>query len=287
MKKNKVYLEPDKSEFYKIDRHKPIAAEGCKSVLPWVLFFMSLFFCAILAFIVIVNKNNGSYAEDASTYKIFYILCGVLLGASSILLVAYLVRNCLVRNKILHCDITRATITSLVVEKHTTRDKDGDTHTKESVSLSYCFYDKTGNLRNESFNKTYGCAPDFYEGQQLVVAFDETKCFILSKYTLLNESDETATELPKAEERFFSGKPVIIDTDDYIPLGYDKRYYLYAAIYLAFALIFAALVTYYAITVKDVYVWAYVCMFGPFLACRLCTSPSPRDVEESRMPSSA
>ena len=36
-----------------------------------------------------------------------------------------------------------------------------------------------------------------------------------------------------------------------------------------------------------VFSWFFVASLGKFLTCLLYTSPSPRDVEESRMPSSA
>lgn len=268
MKKSKnKEVEIVKFEFYKLDPSKPVVAEGQRSALPWILLLVAIFFCAILAFIVIVNKDSDVY--DESEYKIFYILCGVLLGVAVIVFIAYLIRNCRIRARIRNCDVTYATISSVVVEEYTTRDNDGDSRTKERVSLTYKFYDKLGNLRSEQYNKTYGKAPDFYEGQQIVVAFDETKCYVLSKYTLLDDGAFCNSYPPltdNADESDLSGETVHVKPDKYVPLGYDVRFYISSAIYLTFALLSAALLTYFAITVKDAFVWVYICFVGVFFA---------------------
>ena len=39
-KDNKKTVDPSKCGFFKLDRRKPIAAEGYKSILPWVLMFI-------------------------------------------------------------------------------------------------------------------------------------------------------------------------------------------------------------------------------------------------------
>ena len=265
-KSKKKEVEIVKSKFYKLDRSKPVVAEGYRSAFPWVLLAVAVFFCGILAFIVTVNKDTDAY--DADGYKIFYILCGVLLGVAVILVIAYLIRNARVRARIRSCNVTRATVTTVIVDEYTTRDNDGDSHTKERVSLTYSFYDSYGNIRTDHFNKTYGKAPDFFEGQQIVVAFDDEKCFVLSKYTLLDDDiSDAATDLPKtADASELSSETLNIKDDKYVPLGYDVRFYILAGVYLVFASFFAAMLTYYAITVKDVYVWAYVGAFGLFLA---------------------
>ena len=264
-KSKKKEIEIVKSDFYKLDSSKRVVVEGYRSVLPWILLFMAIFFCAILAFIISVNKESGTY--DDEDYKVFYILCGVLLGVAVILFVAYHVRNALVRKRVLACDVTYATVTAVIVEEYTTRDNDGDSHTKERVSLTYSFYDKLGNVRTERYHKTYGKAPAFFEGQQIVVAFDDSKSFVLSKYTLIGDDfREIPNGLPQnADASDLTGETVKIKVDKYVPLGYDKRYYIMAAVYLAFALFFAAMLTYFALTVKDVIVWAYVGFTGLFL----------------------
>ena len=267
MKKTKKVIEPVKSKFYKLDPSKPVAAEGCKSAFPFVFLFVAVFFCIILAFIVTVNKGDDTY--DESEYKIFYILCGVFLGVALILFAAYQIRNARVRAKIRASTVTYATITTVIVEEYTTRDSDGDSHTKERVSLAYSFYDKSGSVRTERFNKTYGKAPDFYEGQQIVVAFDETNCYVLSQYTLLDEDTFEQAQPPQAENAdgdILTGETISIKPDKYVPLGYDVRYYIIAGILLSLAFVFAVLLTYHAITVKDYFVWIYVGIFGTFCA---------------------
>lgn len=263
MKKTKKTVEPVKSEFYQLDPSKPVSAEGYKSAFPWVLLAVAVFFCLILAFIVTVNKDTDTYTAD--DYKIFYILCGVLLGVAVIVFVAYLVRNALVRKRIRNSTVTRATIVSVVIEEHTTRNRDGDSHTKEQVSLTYAFYDKDGKVRSEQFCKTYGKAPDFYEGQQIVIAFDDEKCFVLSKYTLLND-DVTETDLNNSTVTELSGETITIKTDKYVPLGYDKRYYIMAGVFFALSLIFVALIAYFAVTVKENTKWLFIGFTALFLA---------------------
>lgn len=264
MKKTKKAIEPIKSKFYTLDTTKPIVAEGYRSAFPWVFLLFALFFCAIFAFIIIANKNNGSFDENADTYKLFCILCGCLLGVASFIFIAYIIRNTLVRKRIAAAYITRATIVFVSVSLSETRDKDGDIRRKETVDLTYSFYDELGNVRSDHFRKTYGKAPDFYEGQQLVVAFDETKCFILSKYTLLDDdfTDNNKSPIDSSDADELFGKQIDIDVGKYTPLGYDKRYYLAALIFLGFTVSFAILMIYYSITVKDIYVWAYVGIFG-------------------------
>lgn len=264
MKKAKKEIEVIKSKFYTLDSSKPIAAEGTRSAFPFVLLLVAILFCGILAFIIIVNQEETP-ANDPS-YTVFYILCGVMLGVALIVNIAYIVRKIVIRKRILSADVTRATITFVAVEEYTTRDNDGDTHTKERVSLTYEFYDRFGNKRAEHFSKTYGRAPDFYEGQQIVVAFDDAKCYVLSKYTLLDDDAEAETVTQNPNKQALSSETLNVKKDKYFPLGYDMRYYILAGVYLAFALFFATMLTYYAITVKDVYVWAFVGAFGIFLA---------------------
>lgn len=261
MKKTKKTIEPIKSKFYRLDPSKPIAVEGHRSAFPIVLLLVAIFFCAILAFIVIVNKDDETY--DESAYMLFYILCGVLLGVAVILNVAYVIRKVLVRKRILASDVTRATITFVSVEEYTTRDNDGDTHTKERVSLTYEFYDKLGNKRAEHLHKTYGKAPDFYEGQQIVIAFDETKCYVLSKYALLDD-DMAENSSSNSALQSLTGETLNINVDKYAPLGYNKTYYIMAGVYLALSVFVAALMTYFALTVKDNFVWVYLGMLGIF-----------------------
>ena len=264
MKKTKnKEIEIAESKFYKLDTSKPFAAEGQRSSFPLVLLLVAIFFCAILAFIIITNKDSETYSiED---YKVFFILCGVLLGVAVIIYVAYLIRKIRIRTRIRSCDVTYATITTVIVEEYTTRDNDGDSHTKEKVSLTYEFYDKSGNRRTEHYHKTYGKAPDFYEGQQIVVAFDETKCYVLSKYKLLDIDTYEEAQIPAIDsDNGLTGETVKIKKDKYVPLGYDIRFYISAGIMLAFALVFASLTLYYAFKVKDVVDWAFVITFGIF-----------------------
>ena len=91
----------------------------------------------------------------------------------------------------------------------------------------------------------------------------------MSKYTLLDDGAvrNTQTQLTNnSDENDLTGETVKIQTAKYVPLGYDVRFYISAAVYLTFALLFAALLTYFAITVKDVFVWVYVTSVGVFLA---------------------
>ena len=232
-KDNKKTVDPSKCGFFKLDRRKPIAAEGYKSILPWVLMFISLFFWAVLAFIIYVNKDNG--ADTSAQYTVFYAICGTFSGAALIIFVGYHTRNILVRKRILNADVTYATLTEITVTKHTSRDKDGDLRTREEVLLIFQFYDRSGNIRTEKFKKIYSSAPTFYEGQQIVVAFDESK---------------------------------------YTPLGYDKRFFILSGIYFAFSLVFAFMLTYFAITVKDAYVWVFASVSGAFFILFLALSLS-------------
>ncbi len=272
-KDNKKTVAPSKCGFFKLDRRKPIAAEGYKSILPWVLMFISLFFWAVLAFIIYVNKDNG--ADTSGQYTVFYAICGTFSGAALIIFVGYHTRNILVRKRILNADVTYATLTEITVTKHTSRDKDGDLRTREEVLLIFQFYDRSGNIRTEKFKKIYSSAPTFYEGQQIVVAFDESKCFILSKYTLLDEEgNEAAVTADTPNTLGLNGCTVEIDVSQYTPLGYDKRFFILSGIYFAFSLVFAFMLTYFAITVKDAYVWVFASVSGAFFIMFLALSLS-------------
>lgn len=275
MKNSKKKVEPVRSAFYKLDPSKPIAAEGKNYIFSKILLALAVFFCAVGAFIIITNVKSDDYESNKQTFVILIAIIGAFLAGAIALNVGIAVHKSRLRNRILSADVTYATITSVSVTEHTTRDSDGDTHTKEEVFLSYSFYDRNGNIRSEHYSKTYGRAPEFYEGQQIVVAFDDDMCFILSKYTLLDgdstsydilTSDSLTENRPSDNKQNFSGETVDIDVNQYVPFGYSKVYYLLAGIYGAFALAFASLLTFYAITVKDVYVWAYVGMFGLLFA---------------------
>ena len=265
MKKvNKKPIDPADCKFYKLDPNKPISAEGYKSLFPWMFLFVSLFFCAILAFIVIVNKDSADITDNK--YTVFYAICGTLLGVSLIVFVLYRIRLTLTRKRILNADVTNATVTEIIVTKHTSRDKDGDLRTREEVTLVYEFYDRNGNIHTEKFVKTYNRAPTFYEGQQLIVAFDESECFVLTKYTLLNDDvceSEVANDTDESVN--LSGDTIKIDVSKYTPLGYDKRFFILSGIYSVFALVFAFITAYFAVSIKDVYVWLYVVLTGSFL----------------------
>ncbi len=251
---------------YKLDTAKPIAAEEYNSLTPTLLLLLALFFCIIFVSIFIPNKVNGLTDGKDRDYIIIGVVLGILLLTSIAIFVGYRIRNSLIRKEILASTVTLATVTDVTVTQSTTRKNDGSTRTKETVSLQYEFFDEYNNIRTGNYYKTYGSAPQFYKGQHIVIAFNEEKNYILCKYTLLDGDIQAYLISDNSDNETLTGESVNIDANKYFPLGYDIKYYFLALIYFVFALVFAALLTYYAVTVKDGYVWAYVGVFGTLLA---------------------
>ena len=58
------------------------------------------------------------------------------------------------------------------------------------VSVQYSFYDDKNRLKRRTFTNTYSYDPEFYEGQWLMVAFNDTDSAILGSFSFIKEDME-------------------------------------------------------------------------------------------------
>lgn len=225
---------PEQAKTLAVDPKKPIAIEGKQTIFPYLFFGIACFFVFLF---VMIAWGNGVFSSGLyGAYNVILAVVSVMFVAATGILIYFIVRNASLKKEVLIMHITNGIVTDVMSETHTTYDRHDDTsQTYTTVTVLYVYYDKDMVKRDGRFSHKYsGKGEYFYKGQELVVACNGDKSYILRKYTLINADGTNVSETPEASSDELdapSGDTSKIDPEAYVPLNAVKSYTLLATVY--------------------------------------------------------
>lgn len=187
-----VEFPPESVKRFTLDARKPIKIEGKLSIFPALFLGIASFFAILLTILGVAAKKGSPNVYGAENIPLFAVVIGVLFAVALAVFAAYIIRGIKLKRQVLSMTVTNAVITEVITETYWTYDRDGDSQRQERLTLHYMFYDENMRLQSGSFTHKYGhYAPDFYEGQEIVVACSGEFNYILCKYTILRVDENT------------------------------------------------------------------------------------------------
>ena len=181
-----IEFPPEKVKRFTLDPRKAIKIEGKLSILPALFLGIVCFFALILTVLGIAAKRGSPNVYGAENIPLFAVIIGIMFAAALALFAAYLIRGAKLKRQVLTMTVTNAVVTEVFSETYWTYDRDGDSERHERLTLHYLYYDENMQLRSGSFTHKYSRAPDYYEGQEIVIACSGGFSYILCKYTVLS-----------------------------------------------------------------------------------------------------
>lgn len=171
-----------------LDPNKPIKVLGKVSALPFVLFGTAVFFAVLLTALGVSYKLGGN-VSGGENIPLFAGIVGVFGAVALTVLVLYLVRGSKLKRQVLTMRVTNAVITDVVVEAHLQYVRGaqyGRRHMR--ANLTYVYFDENGVAKEGKCRGNYDSVrPDFYTGQEIVVAYADWGSYVLQKYTVVSE----------------------------------------------------------------------------------------------------
>ena len=177
----------------KLDPSKKIKVEGKTAFFPYMFLGLACFFAILLTILAVSSVKNSADGKLDSKYNMFIIIISIFFAAALATFIGYVVRGIKLKKEVLSMNVTNGLITSLTSEENIVRDKDN--HYRERVqsvtlNITYVFYDDEMQKRTGRFSHKFsGEAPEYREGQEVVVAYSNGKCYILKKYTIDESQD--------------------------------------------------------------------------------------------------
>ncbi|MDE7076303.1 MAG: hypothetical protein K2O62_03160, partial [Clostridia bacterium] len=262
--KDKFTITPDRVRKIKLDPSKPIKVESKIVMFPKFFLGIACFFVVLLTIISVAEYVKTGSLD--SKFNLFFIVVSVIFAAALALFIAYMMRGARVKKEILEqMDVTNGIVTEVTVRTRYVQDSDGNRDRREDVGVYYVYYD--GDTKREgSFTRTYShFNSQFFKGQEVIIAYNEDKSYLLTKYTILDEmpakqtanssmpvaeteeSEESAevaesvesTKQEKTEKTLRARR--ITDVSEYMPLEEHKMFYLTAVV--LFCTFFVAVVS--------------------------------------------
>nr|MDE5714520.1 hypothetical protein [Anaeroplasmataceae bacterium] len=251
--KNPIQLDLNCVQRINLDFHKPILVEGKTSFFPWFLLMLGSFF-AVLYFILFITRfGSVYYYEHQSNYMILGMIIGIFFTVSIVQFVMYCIQIKKLKKEVLSMHITNGIVIShtsdsfwnLKGEHFYTKSYQSRVPTKTKHHVKYMYYDDEMQPCEGNFTHKYmGRGQYFYEGQELIIAFNEKRSYILRKYTIINKtSSNDSPQTFKDSE----GNIKEHELSNYKPLYSAKMYFMYALSFFVmfmFALIIAFIFAY-------------------------------------------
>lgn len=185
-----IDFPPENVKRFILDGRKPVKIEGKVSILPAVFFGTACFFAILLTILCVAAKRGSANVYGKENIPLFAVIVGVIFAVALAILIAYIVRGVLLKRQVLTMTVTNAVITGVTTDTYYAYDSDGDSHRYVRLVLYYIYYDENMQLQHGRFGYKYaGRAPDYCEGQELVVACSGEFNYILCKYTVLSVED--------------------------------------------------------------------------------------------------
>ena len=252
--KDKFTITPDRVRKIRLDPSKPIKVEEKIVMFPKFFLGIACFFVVLLTIIAVAEYvKNGSLDPK---FNIFFIVVGVLFAAALALFTAYMLRGSRIKKEILEqMEVTNGIVTEVTVRTRYVRDSDGDRDRRDDVGVYYVYYD--GDKKREGgFTRTYNYFnSQFFKGQEVIIAYNEDKSYLLTKYTIMDEmpaklkADKAVQAQEAAEDEIVESVEVvetaenektgktkrarrITDISEYMPVKESKMFYLTAFVLL-------------------------------------------------------
>lgn len=212
----KLFVGDKEINFYKLDKSKKYKVEGDDSrAAVTVLIIISAIIDSFTLIFCIAGYGELFRTAEGTVVPLFFIAFGIVFTVVSAVSYRKSKRERARIKAILRdCTLTDGTVTDCCTEKIVTG-HGSSRSTSYKVDTSYSFYGLDGNIRSGLLSATYSSDPEFYEGQNLMVAFNDGDSVILSKFVL----SEGAGEFARAEEERMeldfdglSGKLLNVDT---------------------------------------------------------------------------
>ncbi len=192
--------------FYRLDKTKPcksVSAEASSKIHVFLIVFSVIFLAADAVFAAVYLTAYETVELTTIVGPVFLAVLGsVFLGLGIRFRAKQKSLKSAESELLKDCTLTDGRITDYSCVK--SRDLDENSRTTYSVELKYCFFDKNFKLRSGKYSESYGAEPQFYKGQYLMIAFNETDSLILSEFTLETEDEKRflQNEIRRSDDDF-------------------------------------------------------------------------------------
>ena len=176
--------------FYRLKSSRSARVEGHVGKINGFLIF-AVFFAAGSLSLIIYNLviQSGYGLEAYLVVAMFVVGCSIFLGFGIHEQIKSNKANAAERKLLKNCICTDGIINKCSCKEYVrTHSRRTDSYYYK-VSVQYSFYDDNNRLKRRSFDNTYSYDPEFYEGQWLMVAFNDTDSAILGSFSFIRSEE--------------------------------------------------------------------------------------------------
>lgn len=203
--------------FYRLNKAKPFKVEGAGGGSSYLfIIFSCVYLTAIVCFCILYRETLFTDIEST------VVPIGLLVFGLVFLIIGIWLTG---KNKLQHkkeqeifenCTLTDGKVEYYsCIEKINHKTSDNNTSYSYEVAIRYSFID-TNFMRRETFyENTYSYDPQFYEGQYLMIAFNDIDSLILNRFTLKGEDEKKFKEAEdeRSEDDFDAVTGEIVSVD--------------------------------------------------------------------------
>ena len=222
----------ENSNFYRLKSPHSARVEGHVGKVSFFLIF-SLFFTAGFLLILIITLVKGS--EFSLEAYICFAVFGIVITAFLFVGIRDQIKggrqNEAERRLLNDCLCTDGKIIWCTAVRRETSSKSSSNY--YNVTMEYSFTDDKNKLRRCSFTADYSYNPDFYNGQHLMIAFNDTDSIILGEFSFVEEDEERflQNEAARSDDDFdeLDGSPLEVDPNRKIQSAELEHVWFWAA----------------------------------------------------------
>ena len=222
----------DNSNFYRLKSPRSARVEGHTGKVSTFLIFGVIFTAAFLSFLIYwIIKGWNSNWETYLCLALFTFGCSAFLGFGIYDQIKNNKKNEAESKLLKDCLCTDGIIMQCKNVRYETLSDSGTYYHK--LAIEYSFTDDKNRLRQCIFTNDYSYDPEFYKGQHIMVAFNDTDSTILSEFSFIKEDEERflQNESLRSADDFdgLNGRLLEIDTDTKIRSAELEHLWLWAA----------------------------------------------------------
>ena len=222
----------ENSNFYRLKSPHSARVEGHVGKVSFFLIF-SLFFTAGFLLILIITLVKGS--EFSLEAYICFAVFGIVITAFLFVGIRDQIKggrqNEEERRLLNDCLCTDGKIIWCMAVRRETSSKSSSNY--YNVTMEYSFTDDKNKLRRCSFTADYSYNPDFYNGQHLMIAFNDTDSVILGEFSFVEEDEARflQNEAARSDDDFdeLDGRLLEVDTNKKIQSSELEYVWFWAA----------------------------------------------------------
>lgn len=223
----------ENSNYYRLKSPRSARVEGHTGKVSGILIFSVVFTAAFIFFSIytIIKSSIPIWAIFFNT-GLFTFIIAVFLGFGIHAQIKYNKNNAAERKLLKDCLCADGIITQCKSVEYETHHGDRTSHSYK-VTVEYTFTDDKNELRRGAFAGDYGYDPEFYDGQHLMIAFNDTVSAILCEFSFIKEDEERflQNEAARSDDDFdgLNGRPVDVDTGKKIQSAELEHVWFWAA----------------------------------------------------------